>query len=372
MEFKELFKGIDSLYVSYKGILKEGLKELLEEKKKLAQSDSEREQALAVITIEQHNFEVKDKGGGKYSYILVDSWYQIQISASKKGIVPTVYVQIKSELLNCFGPYYSVYKLREIVDKLLIVIVEESISRADIFVDFVTDMDLENIDKQSWVTMAKDTTKHWKGKVFTGLSIGMGGVIYARLYDKTVEIEKSGKYYLKEFWDKMGWDKKQSVWRLEFQLKREFLGQMSATKFSDILERINDIWRYCTCDWLRLAIDDKTINRTRWKIYPLWEMIQQVRFMEGVSMGIKREVDMARIPSDKTLFQNGVGYITAFVAREGYDSLDEETIKKFLAQAKSYLKEKTFGNCEAYLETKINLKKKRYNKVENKITDHTS
>ncbi len=34
MEFKKVFKGIDSLYVSYKGTLKEGLKERREEKKR--------------------------------------------------------------------------------------------------------------------------------------------------------------------------------------------------------------------------------------------------------------------------------------------------------------------------------------------------
>lgn len=63
MEFKELFKGIDSLYVSYKGRLKEGLSGLLKEQKTLAQSDDEKKQALATITIEGHNFEVSDKGG---------------------------------------------------------------------------------------------------------------------------------------------------------------------------------------------------------------------------------------------------------------------------------------------------------------------
>ncbi|MFO0793580.1 MAG: hypothetical protein U0586_05900 [Candidatus Brocadiaceae bacterium] len=84
MEFKEVFKGIDSLYVSYRGTLKEGLLELLEEKKKLAQSDGEKERALATMDIEDHHFEVKDRGPRYYSYILEDNWYHIQITASKK------------------------------------------------------------------------------------------------------------------------------------------------------------------------------------------------------------------------------------------------------------------------------------------------
>lgn len=362
MEFKELFKGIDSQYVSFKGTLKEGVKELLEEKKTLAQSDDEKKQALATMDIEDHHFEVKDKGNKWYSYILVDNWYHIQISASKKRIVPSVYVQISSELLNCAGLDYSISKLREIVNNLIVLIQEETISRADLFVDFTTETNFEKIKKQSWITRAEDAHMHWKRDRFTGWSIGQGGEISARLYDKTLEIEKSHKYYLKEIWDKQGWDKEQRVWRFEFQLRREFLGQMSIRTFSDLIEKMNDVWKYCTQDWLRLAVDDMTTNRTRWKINPLWEKIQQVPFVDGNYTGITRDVDRSRIPSDKTLFQNGIGYITAYAAREGHDGVNEEIITKYLVEAKDYLKEKTQGNDEGYLQTKIHLKKKKYNK----------
>ncbi|MCF6153932.1 MAG: hypothetical protein E3K36_01505 [Candidatus Brocadia sp.] len=70
---------------------------------------------------------------------------------------------------------------------MLIVIEAETISRADIFVDFVTNMDFEKIEKQSWITRGEDTLKRWKREAFTGWSIGYGGHISARLYDKTVE-----------------------------------------------------------------------------------------------------------------------------------------------------------------------------------------
>lgn len=129
-----------------------------------------------------------------------------------------MYVQIASELLNCLGHEYAIYKLREIVNKMLFVIEVETISRADIFVDFATDMDFEKIEKQSWITRAEDALKRWKRETFTGWSRGYGGHISARLYDKTVEIKKSSKDYLQEIWVNQGWDKEQGVWRLEFQL----------------------------------------------------------------------------------------------------------------------------------------------------------
>lgn len=370
MEFKELFKGIDSLYVSFKGTLKEGLSEFLRGKKTLAQSDDEKKQALATMPIEDHSFEVSDKGARYYSYILVDNWYQIKITDSKKQTIPTIYVQIKSELLNCLGHEYAICKLREIVNKLLIVVEGELISRSDIFVDFVTNADIESIEKQSLVTRTRKIDKHWEGE-FTGWSIGLGGVVSARLYDKTVEMKKSKKDYLRKIWEKGGWDTLQSVWRIEFQLEREFLKQMSLKTYPDLVSKVNDIWQYCTCYWLRLAIDDGTQNRTRWKTEPLWEMIQQISFLDGAYTGVTREVNKTRIPSDKILYQNGIiGYMTSFAARDGLDVIDEEAVMKCWSEAQDHLKRETRGKAEDYINTKLNLKKRKYNKVLSKTVGH--
>lgn len=361
MEFKDLFQGIDSLYVSYRGTLKKGLKELLDEKKKHAQSENEKEQALATVNIEDHCFEVSDKGARYYSYILVDNWYQIKITASKKNTVPTLYVQIASELLNCLGPDFSIYKLREIVNKLLVMIKEETISRADIFVDFVTDRDLEEVGKQSLVTKVRKIDKHWDGG-FTGWSIGLGGIISARLYEKTVEMKKSNKEYLKEIWAYKGWEAEQRVWRLEFQLERTFLGQMSVKTYSDLLNKVNDVWKYCTSAWLRLAIDDNTQNRTRWKTDPLWEMIQQVRFLDGSYAGVTREVNKARIPSNKILYQNGIaGYMTSYAAREGHERITEEVVVECWNNCANHLDKETRGKAKDYISTRIKKKMKVYN-----------
>ena len=177
-------------------------------------------------------------------------------------------------------------------------------------------------------------------------------------------MKKSKKDYLKEIWEKTGWDSLERVWRLEFQLEREFLGQMSLKTYSDLLSGINDIWQYCTCNWLKLAIDDDTQNRTRWKIDPLWETIQQTYFLDGSHTGIKREVNKERIPSDKILYQNGIiGYMTSFAARDGLDVIDEEAAMKCWNEAQEHLKRETRGKDKDYLNTKINLKKKRYNKA---------
>ena len=118
---------------------KNRLEERLEEKKKLAQSEDEKEQASAILIIDGHCFEVLDRGKGMYGFVLVDNWYYLQISGSKRQKLPQVYVQVSSELLTCYGLDKAINDLRKTVYMLLEKIEDETISRADIFVDFVTD-----------------------------------------------------------------------------------------------------------------------------------------------------------------------------------------------------------------------------------------
>ena len=88
--FKKVFKGVDSLYISYRGLLKEGVKELLEAKKKLAQSDDELDQGLSRVVIYDHLFEVMGCGVRYYPIIMVDNWYRIQVSVSKAKKMPEI------------------------------------------------------------------------------------------------------------------------------------------------------------------------------------------------------------------------------------------------------------------------------------------
>jgi hypothetical protein len=366
MEFKVVHKGIDSLYMSFWGILKPDVKEELETKKKLAQSEDLKEQSLAMKKIGEHSFEVQDKGKGKFAYVLKDNWFYIEISASKRMITPTIYVQISSELINCLGLDYAVNELRTIVEELIRSILIESVSRADIFVDFVTDMDFENVKRKSWVTRAEKITAHWVGIPFSGWTIGLGGDIGARIYDKTGEIIKSQKDFFKEIWLKQEWQEGQRVMRLEFELGKNFLNEMSVNSVSDLLITANDIWRTCTQDWLRLAIDNGTINRTEWSTEPVWTSLQQVRFEDGDYAGVVRQVNRSRVPTDRTIFLNGMGYVLSYQAREGFDNTSE-AIMRFASDADKFLAKytmnsKQFASGEDYKQTKLALKKKRFNK----------
>lgn len=365
MFFKEFHKGVDSLYLSYRGTVKDEILEELIKKKELAQSDDEEDQALAKMIIGDHSFEVKDKARGKYAFVLVDNWYQIQVSASKRRRVPEIYVQVSSQILNCLGLDESVNSLRKVVESLLTGIEEEAISRIDVFIDFMSDKDFSTMPDKVWITRALDIVRYSRNGVLTGLTIGMGGDISARLYNKLLELSKSNKLYFIEIWKRQGWDS-ETVWRLEFQLKRAFLGQMSVSTISDFKKSINDVWRYCTFEWLRLGIDDGTKNRTRWATDDFWQKVQDVRFGDGSFTGITRYVDKSRLPFDKTLFKGGIGYITSHAAKNGIECLDDALIS-FAKNAKSFLdgsvgKSSSVKGSDVYFKIKVDMKKKRFNK----------
>jgi len=367
MEFKVVHKGIDSLYMSFWGHLKPGLKEELELKKKHAQSEDEKDQAQAVKNIGEHSFEVMDKAKRMFAYVLKDNWFIILVSTSKRMIIPTLYAQISSELINCQGLENAVNALRAVVGELLTETVAESVSRADLFVDFVSDFDFECVKRKDWVTRAEKVSAYWVGLPFSGWTIGLGGDIGARLYDKTGEIVKSRKDFFKEIWQKQGWQEGQRVYRLEYELKKTFLSQMSAISLADLLDTLNDIWHNCTNDWLRLGIDNGTINRTEWKTEPVWLELQKVLFGAGDYTGIVRQVDRSRIPDDRTLYLNGLGYLLSHQAKNGYENTFESTLH-FLNDAEKFLaeytkKSKNYSSSEDYKKTKLALKKKKFNKV---------
>src|SRR6185436_12048287 len=101
--------------------------------------------------------------------------------------------------------------------------------------DFTTDVDLSAIPRNAWVMRAHFFSTYHDRSRFSGLSFGMGGDFAARLYDKTLEIQKSGKEYLFPLWKAAGWDGNQPVWRLEFQVRRTVLGEMGLRTVPELL-----------------------------------------------------------------------------------------------------------------------------------------
>lgn len=366
-KFHPLRYGVDSLYLSFPGILAPDWEEKLRKLKILAQSESEHESALAQVVIASHLFEIKDKGKGRFAFVLVDNCFHIQVSTGQS--LPLAYVQISSEYLAHVGEAKAEEALRYIVNTLGVVKEPANISRVDLFVDFVTDVELDKIDERHWITRSHGLDKHWRHGRFSGWSIGLGGDISARLYDKTLEIEKvSKKYYLHELWKQNAWNGENVVWRMEFQAKREPLKQLGITKFADLEKHQASLWQYLSQDWLRWAVPQETdSNQTRWPNHPLWDAISGVYFRDLDQPRLKR-FNPARIPSDKKLFVDGLWPLTSFMAREGITDLGEG-VGEFLANVEAHHwipgHDKSHG-LRRYVNQKVKAKGRRYNSIDNR------
>ena len=75
--------GVDSLYLSYPGLLDPARFDQLDQLKTLAQSNEVEERAQSTYHWGDHAFEVLPRGVGAFPFILADGWYRIQVSRGK-------------------------------------------------------------------------------------------------------------------------------------------------------------------------------------------------------------------------------------------------------------------------------------------------
>lgn len=354
--------GIDSLYVSCRGQISDKSENLLSVCKELARSDDPAIRAGAFLELAGHRFEVRDRGMGKYAYVLADNWFQLQVAGQSAKSLPMVYCQIRSEALAGEGPKAVLCRLAQVLVELGDVSGSLQVSRADLCADFVTGAELGAFPAAWWVARAAKSGAYSEHGRFTGYTFGQAGDISARLYDKTLECTKSKKTYFDALWRAGGWGGAQTVWRLEFQLKREPLKELGICSTAELLESLPGLWRYCTANWLQLKTPSDDQTRSRWPAHPLWSDLQAADWGE-IEKSLYR-VRTTREPDEHFLFINGLGSLSSFMAREGIVD-PEEAISRYIEQARLYHARFNHGDYEtldAYLLEKARLKATKFNR----------
>lgn len=357
---------MDSLYLSYPGQLSESWDARLDELKTFAQSDDENEQAQAQVTICAHLFEVRDKGMPRFPYVLVDNSFFIKLNRKSKTL-PMAHVQVSSEYLAAVGIEVAEQNLRQIINSLGLVSGAASLSRADLFADFVCAHDLALIEQPHWITRAAKLAKYYdtrQPEPFTGWIIGIGGDLHARLYEKVIEIiTQSHKNYLFELWAASGWQAGEKVWRMEFQCGKQPLKELGFRTLPDLLEKQAALWCYLTQDWLRLATPNPNDRkRDRWPNHPLWNAISDV-FSLSVDQPRLSRFRPARLPADERLFVHGLGGLTSFMASRGIEDFGEG-VGEYLHQAQQYHDLRGEPLLE-YTRRKVKAKGRRFNTLRN-------
>ena len=358
--------GVDSLYLSYQGELYPHINEQLHQLKRQAQSDKVYEQSKAQIKVGDHLFEVKDKGTSMFNYVLEDNAFRIQLSRPGKA-VPMAYVKLSSEYLTHLLPADAEKRLSEVLSLLGAIESTVNVSRIDMFVDFVSEQNMEAWNREAWVTRASDVTAYAIDNHFTGWSIGLGGVVAARLYDKLYEIVKSNKGYLIPLWKAGGWLEGEPIWRLEFEFKRQMLVQKDLAKLRDVLANLNGLWSYATTEWLKLTIpnpDDQT--RSRWAIHPMWASLSSLDW-ETNGGELKQRFSNERIPKDGDALNRALSAVTTWMAIHGHRDY-ELAIYPFFLALDHFINNRSmdFGlSFEQFVDEKVAKKARLFNTLDN-------
>ncbi len=368
ISFRALRWGVDSLYLSYPGELFPEVEDRLKALKQLAQSTVPGEVGKAQFPLGDHIFEVKEKGASLFPYILEDGSFRIQLSRPGKK-APMVYVKVSAYYLAHVGPVEAEKHLYGLLSELGVVTESANVSRIDLFVDFESNVDMESWDRHAWVTRASSINAYAVNGHFSGWSIGLGGILSARLYNKSLEILTSGKEWIVPLWKTVGWKGQSVVWRLEFEIKRELLTQKNLGKLYQVLKYLNGLWNYATTEWLRLTIPNLADDtRSRWPIHPLWGLLSSVDW-ESNGGPLAKRFSPERSPKDDKLFQSLYSAILSYMAKHGI-GVDElyEGIEDLLASAYAFHAEKAnfLGLCfEDFIEEKLALKRRQYNTLLN-------
>ena len=353
--------GIDSLYLSYSGSLPITRCRQLELLKTQAQSYDPTDQGNARVELGGMTFRVFKHGRSPHAYLLGNNLFSIRVASSTANSVPVAYVEISSELLNLNG----VESALAISDSLVAELVGEAcfskVSRADIFVDFVSRVDWNAVDNEQWACRSSRKGDYYDTQQLTGSTFGQGGDLSARLYNKTIEIESSKKAFFRDIWLANGWDSSSPVWRLEFQLRTIPLREFGISEPISLLEQLNGIWRYCTEKWLTLRTNNGDVNRSRWPLADIWQAIIEVDIGAQKQRPLRR-VKVETTPTRDWLVIYLLGGLTSYMAANGHSDI-EHAFNRFIHDADEYFTEHKrygFSRVNEYVEARVAEKSTRF------------
>ncbi|MEI8148340.1 MAG: hypothetical protein WCG62_04590 [Actinomycetes bacterium] len=304
----ELASGVDAMYLSGRGELPRSLVEELVEGRRAA-DEAEGPVPFMFGGLE---FGIQPRSFGKYKYSLIHSLMQIGVTTSAS--LPALRVQPRAELLHGLGPEAALSVCRDLGDQELGDVIW-SLSRLDLFCD-VQGWDLVGDDRHRFVARSRRRDTHEEGDEFTGFEFGRRATktVCARIYDKTLQITKSGK----DWWiDKWGedYDPSLQVLRVEFEIGRQGLVEFGMEHPEVALCRAAGVWAGLTEDWLSYRSPTSDATKSRWPVAIEWESIQRAS-LRGDALGLDRVRNGKGAGSLRRITPALVGYLArmAFLA----------------------------------------------------------
>jgi len=278
---KLLLHGFDSVYCAY--YLQPTGRNSLDFEKLAGQQESIRQskrKTPAVVTLGNSDFLLKPYGTKSgYPFVIENGDFNIQLGEFNK---PNFYVQFYSQALWRESAYLLHDRFLKWAASVGFTSYKpESLSR----VDYCFDYNLPEIDfnEDSFKSTTTKDSKHRGGRKPQTFTLGNGGDIMLRVYDKVAEIkQKSDKVWFYTLW---GQD--ENVWRIEWQVRKQVLKGMDIHTFDDLQKQVGDLLLYLSTEHTSLRIPTSDSNSSRWPLHPLWiDLLEQIGKLN--SLGISR------------------------------------------------------------------------------------
>ncbi len=281
--FNFLISGFDTIECAYYLIKTDkcqlDFESLAAQKENLSRSKNSKQQA---IKLGSEEFLLASHGTNSgYPFVIENEVFVIQFGEFN---TPNFYVKFRSIALWHHGALALHERFLAWAASIgMIQSQPERLSRVDYAFDyFLPELDF---DEDSFISQATKDNQHRKNGKIQTLKFGIDKVVL-RIYNKTDEInEVSHKTWLFDLW---GID--HDVWRIEWQVRKDFLRQLDISSFTSLAERQGDLLRVLVKDHTTLRIKSNDSNRSRWAMHPLWlDLTERVNQMNG--LGVVKELD---------------------------------------------------------------------------------
>jgi len=191
--------------------------------------------------------------------------------------------------------------------------------------------------------------------------------IKVRLYDKALEIkQKSNKTWFFDVWNLKKVPDAFKIIRIEFQLRREVLKEFDINSVHDLFRLIQNIWSYCTVEWLKFQDNPGKQSHQR-ETLPWWKKIQN-GFNDTLSGQPLIRAKASKADKDK-ISQQTIGLLSSFaVLAFGSRTIlkpNSITIHNTMKEFHKYLNEN--GITDKIFQEKILDKNAKYRRLNEKF-----
>jgi hypothetical protein len=310
----ELTSGIDALYVSGRANVPFGFLRTLE----AARIEAERSERNTSVEVGAMEFAVSARAWGVHRYCLTHRNGRVGVSPSDQ--LPALRIQPKAEFLHGAGPGEAISWFRDQLERECGAI-ELTASRMDVFADF-QGWELSVEDRDRFVCRARRVVTYEDDGVMTGLQFGQrkSKTLSARIYDKTIEMRRSGAGYWEEIWGPT-YRRGETVRRVEFEIGRQGLSAFGIRSPEEAIAAAGSLWMYAT-EWLSLRMPTEDGTRARWPVAAEWDQVRRARLTEGANGVERMQAGRAR-GSLERLEATLVGYLASYAAWSGTRDIED-------------------------------------------------